>query len=573
MSTLDWIVLIGTLLFIVIYGTLKTRGSKNIEGYFRGNSRMRWWTIGFSIMATQASAITFLSTPGQAFEDGMRFVQFYFGLPIAMVILCVTVLPIYYRLKVYTAYEYLETRFDLKTRILTAFLFLIQRGLAAGITIYAPSIILSTVLGIDLEFTIIMIGLLVIIYTVSGGTRAVAQTHLHQMIVIMGGMGLAFVILIQSLPPDISLLDAVHTAGKMGKMNVINLDFDVKDKYNIWSGMIGALFLFLSYFGTDQSQVARYIGGSSLTQSRLGLIFNGLLKIPMQFIILFIGTMVFVFYQFNQPPVFFNQQAKNELYQTQYNDDIKKLEQKHQDIFEAKRQDVYAMVDAIEADNEQKIQALQQSINKKRNQAREVKAKTISLIQKHDRDVEKNDTDYVFITFIMENLPVGVVGLLFAVIFSAAMSSTSSELNALASTTVVDMYKRNMKKNYSEKHYLVVSKIFTALWGVLAICFAIFASLFENLIEAVNMLGSVFYGTILGIFLAAFYFKYIKAMAVFMAALAAELLVIYLNHTSEIAYLWFNLIGCLVTIGLAFIIQYLLNNTKSQPPAPLDHTG
>lgn len=555
MSILDWIVLFGTLGFIVIYGIWKTRGEKDIEGYFLGDHSMKWWTIGLSVMATQASAITFLSTPGQAYESGMGFIQFYFGLPIAMVILCITVIPIYYRLKVYTAYEYLENRFDLKTRTLAAFLFLVQRGLAAGITIYAPAIILSSILGWDLTYTIILIGVLVILYTVSGGTKAVSQTQQQQMAVIMTGMFVTFFTLIYLLPDDISFGEAVKVAGEMGKMEIVDFSFDPSDRYNFWAGITGGLFLALSYFGTDQSQVARYLTGRSITESRLGLLFNGLLKIPMQFLILFIGVMVFVFYQFNQPPVFFNQVESQKLYKSEYKEEFAAMEREHTSIFEEKRVAIRGLIEAMKSDDTENIAIQQSKIKQAENNAAEIRNDVIKLIEKNDPIAETKDTDYVFITFIMTYLPKGVVGLLLAVIFSAAMSSTSSELNALSSTTTIDLYRRSIKKNGDDKHYLNASKLFTVAWGMMAILFATLASLVDNLIEAVNILGSVFYGTILGIFLVAFYFKYIQSKAVFLAAVIAELIVIFCYFYTDIGYLWFNVIGCFLVISLGYLFQ------------------
>lgn len=555
MSILDWIVLFGTLGFIVIYGIWKTRGEKDIEGYFLGDNSMKWWTIGLSVMATQASAITFLSTPGQAYESGMGFIQFYFGLPIAMVILCITVIPIYYRLKVYTAYEYLENRFDLKTRTLAAFLFLVQRGLAAGITIYAPAIILSSILGWDLNYTIILIGVLVILYTMSGGTKAVSQTQQQQMAVIMTGMFVTFFTLIYLLPDDISFGEAVKVAGEMGKMEIVDFSFDPSDRYNFWAGITGGLFLALSYFGTDQSQVARYLTGRSITESRLGLLFNGLLKIPMQFLILFIGVMVFVFYQFNQPPVFFNQVESQKLSQSEYKEEFESMEREHTTIFQEKRVAIRGLIEAMNSGDGENIAIQQRKIRDAEKNAAKVKNDVIKLIEKNDPIAEIKDTDYVFITFIMTYLPKGVVGLLLAVIFSAAMSSTSSELNALSSTTTIDLYRRSIKKNGDDKHYLNASKLFTVAWGMMAILFATLASLVDNLIEAVNILGSVFYGTILGIFLVAFYFKFIQSKAVFIAAVIAELIVIFCYFFTDIGYLWFNVIGCFLVISLGYLFQ------------------
>lgn len=564
MSDLDWIVLSGTLTFIVAYGVWKTRGSKNIDSYLLGDKSMKWWTIGLSIMATQASAITFLSTPGQAYADGMGFIQFYFGLPLAMVILSITVIPIYYRLKIYTAYEYLEGRFDLKTRTLAALLFLVQRGLATGITIYAPAIILSTILGWNLTVTCICIGILVIIYTVSGGTKAVSVTQKYQMAVMMGGMLLAGVVVVYLLPEEVSFSDALHVAGKMNKLDMVDFSIDLENRYTFWSGMTGGLFLFLSYFGTDQSQVARYLSGKSVTESRLGLLFNGLLKIPMQFMILFIGVMVFVFYQFTQPPVFFNQVAKNKVYETDRAPELRQLEDEYATVFLQKKLEVKELIEAVDAGDEAAITAAQQSIAASVDESEKIRDKVKTVLSEAVPGAETRDTDYVFITFVMEYLPKGLVGLLIAVIFSAAMSSTASELNALASTTTVDLYKRSLKKQGSEGHYLLASKGFTVLWGAVAILFATFASLFENLIQAVNLLGSLFYGTILGIFLVAFYFNYIRGRAVFIAAILAECIVLFCHYLNtigylEIGYLWYNLIGCAFVIMLGYLLQMMQN--------------
>ncbi len=559
MSTLDWIVLFGTLLFIVSYGVYKTRGSQDIHGYLKGGNTLKWWVIGLSVMATQASAITFLSTPGQAYDDGMRFVQFYFGLPIAMIILSVTVIPAYYKLKVYTAYEYLESRFDLKTRSLTAFFFLVQRGLAAGLTIYAPAIILSTILGWHLTNTCLLIGILVVIYTVSGGSLAVSQTQKYQMAVMMGGMVVAGVMVVVLLPEDVSFGDAMNVAGNMDKFNVVDFSFDLNDRYNIWSGILGGLFIQLAYFGFDQSQVARYLGGKSIAESRLGLLMNGLLKVPMQFFILFVGAMVFVFYQFYQPPVFFNEAAKQAVYQSGYEQDFQQLEGKYAETFQQKEAEIREMLTAIEADNEAAIETQRNKISALEDEGEAIRSDVKALITKADSEAETNDTDYVFITFIMNHLPKGVIGLLLAVIFSAAMSSTASELNALASTTAVDIYKRSVKPTASDKHYVVASKLFTVFWGGMAILFAMYASLFENLIEFINILGSLFYGTILGVFLSAFYIKYIRSHAVFIAAVLAEIIVIIVFRTTGVSYLWYNVIGCGGVIGIGLVIQFGLN--------------
>ncbi len=561
MSTIDWIILFGTILLIVIYGVYKSRGSKDLEGYLKG-SNDNWWTIGLSIMATQASAITFLSTPGQAYADGMRFIQFYLGLPIAMIILSVTFIPIYYKLKIYTAYEFLEGRFDLKTRTLAAILFLIQRGLAAGITILAPSIILSSLLGWNLVFTNVFIGLAVIIYTVSGGTKAVSITHKQQMAVMMGGMILAGILIINMLP--IKFTEALHVAGKMDKLNIVNFEFDLSDRYNFWSGMTAAVFLFLSYFGTDQSQVQRYLTGKSLRESRMGLVMNGFLKIPMQFIILFIGVMVFVFYQFYQPPIFFNQVQTEKLEQSDYREEFQVLQDSYSRGFEMKNQEIMALLEAVEDQDETRVAELKKEIALQTEQQEKIRDDVKSLMIKNDPLAETRDTDYVFMRFVMDYLPQGVIGLLFATIFCGAMSSTSSELNALGSTSTVDLYKRSVKKEASAGHYLLSSKWFTALWGIFAIVFASYAMLFENLIQAVNLLGSLFYGTILGIFLVGFYMKWIRGNAVFIAALVAEafILLIHWNNGGHllgipinIGYLWYNAIGCLAVMVLAALLQ------------------
>ena len=572
MSNLDWFVLIFTLASIVTYGIWKTRGAKDLKSYLKGNNDAKWWGIGISIMATQASAITFLSTPGQAYTDGMRFIQFYFGLPIAMIILSVTFLPIFYRLKVYTAYEYLETRFDLKTRTLAAFLFLIQRGLAAGITIYAPSIILSTLLNWNLTLTNIFIGLLVILYTVSGGTKAVTQTQKQQMAVMMGGMILAGILVINMLPNNISFLDAVNVAGKMVKLNLVNFDFDLEDRYNFWTGTTAALFLFLSYFGTDQSQVQRYLTGKSLAQSRLGLIMNGLLKIPMQLIILFIGVMVFVFYQFNTPPIFFNKVELNNIKSSNFSNEVNSLETEFKALHDKKTVDIYSLLDAQKNEDKIRVQELKRSVLAKEKKMHEINSNVKTIVLKNNPSAETNDKDYIFMSYVIDYLPTGVIGLLFAVMFCAAMSSTASELNALASTTTIDIYKRSIKKKENDYHYLMSSKYFTLLWGVLAILFATTASLFENLIQAVNLLGSLFYGTILGIFVVAFYFKNVKSNAIFYCSIAAEIIVVsihFLNHYQlapywlQMGYLWYNVVGCLLVILFATLVQKIINLQKA----------
>ena len=551
MQQIDWFILIGTLLFIVLYGTYKSRGSKNVTQYLKGGSDSRWWTIGLSVMATQASAITFLSTPGQAFHSGMGFVQFYFGLPIAMVIICLVFIPIYHRLKVFTAYEYLETRFDLKTRTLTAILFLIQRGLAAGITIFAPAIILSAVLGWNLVMLNIIIGVLVIIYTVSGGTKAVSVTQKQQMAIIFGGMFVAFLLILNYLPLDITFTKALEIAGASGKMEILDFSFDFNNKYTFWSGIIGGTFLALSYFGTDQSQVQRYLSGKSMKEMQMGLIFNGLLKIPMQFFILLVGVMVFVFYQFNSSPLHFNPSAVNDVLNSPYAAQYQDLQDKKNtlEIAIKKQQLNYAVLD-----NQGQKQTVLLDIKALQSQEDQLRIRSKELIKKANPKAEINDKDYVFIHFILNNLPRGLIGLLLAVILSAAMSSTASELNALGSTTTIDLYRRN-NQGRSDKHYLTASKGFTMLWGIIAIGVACVANLFENLIELVNIIGSIFYGNVLGIFLLAFFFTYVKSRAVFIAAIITQGIIVYIWWIDLMPYLWLNVVGATLVIAIAFILQ------------------
>ncbi|MFD0990951.1 sodium:solute symporter [Mariniflexile jejuense] len=556
LNWIDWVVLCATLLAIVVYGTWQTKGSKNVQDYLKGGNTSKWWTIGLSVMATQASAITFLSTPGQAFNDGMGFVQFYFGLPIAMVVICMVFIPLYHRLNVYTAYEFLENRFDLKTRTLTAILFLIQRGLAAGITIFAPAIILSVVLGWNLLTLNIIIGLLVIIYTVSGGTRAVNVTQKHQMVVIFIGMLIAFFLIVDKLPQDISFSKALSIAGASGKMEVLNFSFDLNNRYTFWSGIIGGTFLMLSYFGTDQSQVQRYLSGKSVKEMQLGLIFNGLLKVPMQFFILLVGVMVFVFYQFNEAPVNFNPTATEVVLNSEYSEAYKLLQKKQNIIFNEKQAYINSFVNS-----ENDVVSKEISRANKTNDS--IKKEARILIEKAAKNknikVESNDKDYVFIHFILNNLPRGLIGLLLAVILSAAMSSTASELNALGSTTTIDLYKRNTVEK-TEEHMVKASKWFTFAWGIIAIGVACVAKLAENLIQLVNIIGSIFYGNVLGIFLLAFFFKFVKGQAVFIAALITQFIVIALFFLNEyqlinLPYLWLNFVGCAIVILIACLLQ------------------
>ena len=555
MSTIDWIVLIGTLAAIVLYGMWKSRGQKNIQGYLLGDQSLPWYHVMFSVMATQASAITFLSAPGQAYTDGMGFVQYYFGLPLAMIVICIVFLPIFHRLKVYTAYEYLENRFDVKTRALTAFLFLIQRGLAAGLTIYAPALILSSLLGWNIYLTNIFMGGLVITYTVAGGTKAVSYTQLQQMAVILFGMFIAGYLIVELLPEGIGFSEALSIAGESGKMNVISTKFDLNDKYNIWSGIIGGFFLALAYFGTDQSQVGRYLSGKSISQSRTGLLLNGMVKIPMQFFILLIGILLFSFYQFNERPLFFNPVAVEKVMKSEYANEFGHLQLEYNQRNSENSGNYIKLIDANTSETEKA--ELKERVNHHESEMKNIRQEAISIIKKADPHADTNDTNYIFLNFVIHYLPIGIIGLLIAVIFSASWSSTASELNALASTSIIDFYKRFAKKEHSEKHYLMASKWATVLWGGFAILVAMFANKLGSLIEAVNILGSLFYGTILGIFLTAFFLKTVKGNAVFMAALLAEALVICFYLFDLTAFLWLNLIGCVLVMMFAILFENL----------------
>ncbi|GAB1447935.1 MAG: sodium:solute symporter [Bacteroidia bacterium] len=558
MSGLDWFVLIATLLGIAAYGIYKSRGQRNINDYLKGDNSMPWFMVGLSIMATQASAITFLSGPGQAYTDGMRFVQYYFGLPLAMIVLSIAFLPIYHKLNVYTAYEFLETRFDLKTRVLTSFLFLTQRGLASGLTLYAPALILSALLGWNIYWTNLFIGGLVVVYTVAGGSKAVSYTHLQQMSIIFIGMFLAAWMIVHMLPEGISTFDAAKMAGKLGKMNIIDLQFDMSNKYNLWSGLIGGLFLALSYFGTDQSQVGRYISAKDLRESRMGLLMNGIIKVPMQFAILFIGVLLFVFYQFQPEPLFFNSNETKALQSSSYAGEFKQLQAQQEQLNLQKKEKAIHLHQAIQNKNETEIQELQAWYKQQGETQSQLRNSLKELMQKNNPAAETNDTNYIFLRFVLDYLPHGLIGLLISVIFAASMQSKSAELNSLASSSIVDIYKRMWVKNASDAHYLKVSQWATAGWGVYAIGVAMFANKLGSLIEAVNILGSLFYGSILGIFLVAFFFKRIGGHAVFIAAVLAELVVLYLYFFTGITFLWFNFIGAILVIVLGSILQIML---------------
>ena len=562
MSTVDWVIMCCFLLFVVVYGVWKTKNTKNIDGYIRANRSTPWYVVTLSIMATQASAITFISTPGQAYTDGMRFVQFYLGLPVAMIILSITAVPIFHKLNIYTAYEYLEKRFDLKNRVLGSVLFLTQRGLAAGFTIFAPALILSVLLGWNINYAIFVMGGLVILYTTVGGSIAVNKTHIQQMIIIMTGMITAFVVIISLLPPDISFKDAAFVAGKMGKFNTIDFSFDLNNRYTFWSGLIGGTFLMLSYFGTDQSQVQRYLGGSSIKQSRMGLLANGIVKIPMQFFILFTGAMVFVFFQFVTPPLFFNPVQENKVKSGEYSQQYKELEKQYNNLNKEKQQHIKEMLTSIDAGNGPKTNDAQEKVQNIHKKEIKVRESALLLIKEANPGADTNDTNYIFLNFVIHFLPIGLIGLVLASIISASMSSTSAELNALASTTVIDFYKRLIKKDASESHYLKISKLATVFWGIYAIIFALFANRLGTLIEAVNILGSLVYGTILGIFLVAFYLKKVKGSPTFYAALVAEVAVLYCFLFTKIPFLWYNVIGCLLVIFLSLILNTLVVKQK-----------
>jgi solute:Na+ symporter, SSS family len=553
MSTLDWLVLGITLLGIVCYGIWQSRGNRNIGDYLLADKQLPWYHVWLSVMATQASAVTFLSAPGQAYTSGMGFVQFYFGLPLAMIVLCVTFIPIFQRLNVYTAYEYLEKRFDIKTRTFTAFLFLLSRGLSTGISIYAPAIILSTILHLNIAYTTLIIGGIVIIYTVYGGTKAVSYTQVLQMGVIFGGMLLAGYMVVRLMPASVGFADTLQIAGKMGKTKVLDFQFDLSNRYNVWSGLIGGFFLQLSYFGTDQSQVGRYLTGKNITESRLGLILNGLLKIPMQFLILMLGAMVFAFYQYNQPPIFFNNYELQKVRSSpSVGQEFRQLEATYQGVFETKRAHITAMQAAISAGNDAAVAQLQVKSQLAQSQTDSLRLKAVELIKKGDASADGNDANYIFLNFVTRYLPSGMVGLLIAIIFLAAMGSLASGLNSLGSTTVIDFYQRLVRPTASDAHYLSVSRWATVAWGIFCIICAFYAHKVGNLIEAVNILGSLFYGVILGIFLVAFYLKKVKGSAVFWAAVVSECLVVVCWWLDLTAFLWLNLIGCVLVLILAW---------------------
>ncbi|MDR0311928.1 MAG: sodium:solute symporter [Acidobacteriota bacterium] len=548
MSILDWLVMCGFGAFVVIYGVWKT--GRDTSQYLLAGRSKPWFAVMLSVMATQASAITFLSTPGQAYVDGMRFVQFYLGLPIAMIILCQTAVPLFHRLKVFTAYEFLEQRFDLKNRLLGAILFLIQRGLAAGFTILAPSLILSILLKWDLGLTIIVIGSIVVLYTAVGGSEAVGKTHLLQVAIIALGMGFAFILVLRALPSDISGFDAVRVAGQMGKMNILTFNFDWRDRYTFWSGLIGGTFLALSYFGTDQSQVARYLTGRSVRESRVGLLANGIAKIPMQFAILLLGTLVFAYYQFALPPLFFNPVEEAKVRAGAQAEEYGRLESDFARVHAEKQ----TMIREALSHGGVAVESMRQL----RSEELRLREEAAGLVRASGPNADTNDTNYIFLNFVLGVMPAGLIGLVLAAILAASMSSTSAELNALASTTTIDIYKRLIRSEGGDRHFLFISRAATVFWGMVAIGFALFVDAKGSLVEAVNILGSLFYGVILGLFLIAFFLKKVTGTPVFIAALATEALVLACFFFTEIPFLWYNVIGCVVMALLALALQKIL---------------
>jgi Na+/proline symporter len=560
MSLIDWLVLAAAILSIIVYGIWKSRHTHTIDSYLRAGRQMPWYSVGLSVIATQASAITFLAAPGQGYRDGLRFVQFYFGLPLAMIVLCIIFIPSFHKLNVYTAYEYLEKRFDVKTRTFTALLFLFQRGLSTGVTIYAPAIILSVLLNIDVTYTTVVTGIAVILYTVYGGAKAVSYTQMLQMGVIFSGLIMAGYMVVRLLPLGVGFIDALHIAGKMEHATALVTKFDPKDRYNIWSGIIGGFFLQLSYFGTDQSQVGRYLTGSSITQSRLGLLMNGLIKIPMQFLILLLGVLVFAFYQFHTPPVFFDKVKEGNVKASQYRGEYAKVEAEYQRIHTEKQAWVTALVPAVRQHDEAAIANIRSHLQAANCKAEAVRKSGVDLIQKIDPKPKEapDDTNFIFLSFVTTYLPVGMVGLLIAIILLAAMGSTASGLNSLTSTTIIDFHKRFINDNGSERTYLRASRWATVGWGLFCVVVGLYAGRLGNLIEAVNILGSLFYGTILGIFLVAFYLKKVGGSAVFYAALITEAVVIILWYKDVMAFLWLNVVGCLLVVVLSLIAEQVL---------------
>ncbi len=566
MSALDFVVLIGSMLGIAVYGIWRTRGRRSLETYLHGDRKTPWFAIGLSVMATQASAITFLSTPGQGYLGGLGFVQIYFGVPVALIIIAIFFLPIFRKLNVYTAYEFLGRRFDAKTRLLGAALFLVQRGLGAGLTIYAPAIVLTTVFGWPLDLTIICSGLLVIIYTVSGGSDAVTVTQKYQLGIIFAGMVTAFCLLLAKLPAGLSFTDTFALAGGFQKLDAVNFSTSIHERYTFWSGLLGGTFLMLSYFGTDQSQVQRYLSGASLREGRLGLMFNAVCKIPMQFSILLLGVLIFVFYQFEQPPLLFNPASNQYFAQHSAGGQLQALENDFQKTHNQARQQIENWLEARHHGDEAGARTAFAAAAAARQQGEEIRATAEKSLSAANSGTTANDADYVFITFILHQLPHGVIGLLVAAFFAAALSSKAAELNALGSSTTIDFYRHIIKRDAADAKCVAASRWFTALWGFVAIGFALYAHLAENLIQAVNILGSIFYGVMLGLFVVAFFIRSVGGTAVFWAALAAQTLIFVLYFNLTISYLWYPLIGCAACVLLSLIIQAALGATNK--PAP-----
>jgi Na+/proline symporter len=560
---LDWVVLVATLAAIVLYGIWKGRRQQRLAQYLLADRQLQWYTIALSVMATQASAITFLSTPGQAYTDGMRFVQFYLGLPVAMVILSITAVPIFHNLRVFTAYEYLETRFGVGMRTLTAMLFLVQRGLGTAITLYAPALIVSLVLGWNIQLTTIAIGVLVILYTTTGGTKAVSWTQMHQLLISLTGMAIALIVAVKSLPAGVGFTDAVRVAGRLGRINVIDFRFDVTTPYNFWSGLFGGLMVAMAYFGTDQSQVQRYLTGETIAQSRLGLLFNGIVKVPMQFFILFVGAMVFVFYQFVAPPLSFNPVQSEKIRASAYGVEYRQLEAEHEKTFAAKRSEAMLLVGAMNAKDGASVARHTENLRALQSKETEAREAASRLIRKNDPLADAADTDYVFLTFVTQNLPTGLVGVLLAAIFCAAMSATASGLNSLSCSTVVDLWKRFGRSSHTDHEYVTLSRWMTIGWGVFCIAFGLYANQLGSLIVAVNRIGSYFYGTMLAIFLVAFYVKRVGGNAMFVGALVAETAVVLCAFLTNMAWLWWNVVGCVVGVIAAIVAQAFMTETEA----------
>lgn len=551
MKSLDWIVLLASLISIIAYGLYRARGSNTVDRYLLAGKSMPWYAMALSIMATQASAITFISTTGQSYTDGMRFVQFYFGLPLAMIVICATVVPVFHHSRVYTAYEYLEKRFDGKTRALASIIFLMQRGLSAGLTIYAPALVLSVILGWPERITTMIMGVTVITYTMAGGIKAVTWSDVQQMGVIFLGLILSLITVIVLLPPSVSFGDAVYLAGAAGRLNAVTTRFDWNDRFNIWSGLIGGTFLFLSYFGCDQSQVQRYLTGKSIAQSRLSLLFNAVAKIPMQFFILFIGAMVFVFYLFVQPPLLFQQQELGRIGALK---DFAPIQRQYQQAFERRKQAALALVEArrsgdgaAQSRRAAEYRAAQSELDGSRTQA-------ANLVEASGGEKGFSDTNYIFLSFVTRYLPTGIVGLVIAVIFAATMSASSGEINSLATVSVIDLYQRHIKPGADDHHYLWASRWATLFWGVYAVAFAGWVGRLGSLIVAVNKVGSLFYGSLLGCFVIAFLFPRVRGTAVFTGMLAGETAILATSYFSEISWLWYNVIGCVVVVIVALAI-------------------